>query len=333
MRYLANIVLLLSICFVPTVFAVAEVPGTIAPHSCDSDKNVTLTVEVVNATASGVSVEGDVVFLAVYHGQQQVSAKEVFVDSAGLAVFKNVSGGKHFHAVMRARHSDMMFSGQSIRLDCPGDDAYGKVEVYDVGLDNSVITVGTHHLSLKIEGQSLVVTEFMQLINATDKAVSSSNTDKGGEPKVIEISLPAGFSDLKFSKYFVESAVVATDDGFYDTMAIPPGAYDASFSYKIDLQKSVLGLQKNISISTKEFTVFSMLDGPVLEGAGQAEGKFFMADGTEAQYYAASSYSAGDKVALQVTGIEAAGYGRMLLVVTVAVVVLLVAAGVKRFKS
>jgi len=287
------------------VFAAKKLPPTSDEPSPHSHPTITFTMKVVNATVSGSPVEGDKAFVAIYHGNKQTAVMVALVDSSGMAVFKDIPGGGHFQAVPRAEHSEMMFGGQPVSLESPNNEVSCTVEVYDVGFDNSVIAVGTHHLTVKSVGQSLMVTEFMQLLNTTDKAVSSNNMNKNDKPKVIEISLPKGFSDLKFSQYFDKNAVVVTEDGFHDTMAIPPGSHEASFAYKIDMDRLVMNVQKKFSLPTKDFMVFSQLEQMTQEGLGQPQGTFNMPDGTEAKYYASTSYKAGDELVFQIKSIKA----------------------------
>lgn len=301
MSCLWNFILLLTIILSTTVCAVAEVPSPVARHSGGNLVTVTLTIDVVNGTASGSAVAGDKAFITIFHGNEQTGTMEAIVDSAGMAVFKDIHGDSHYQIVPRVQHDNITFGGAAVRLDTAEKDIRCSVEVYDVSLDSSVITVGTHHLILNVTGESLVVTEFMQLINPTDKAVSSSNVDADSKPKVITVSLPSGFKELKFLQYFVKSAMVETEDSFYDTMSIPPGSFDAMFTYKLDLINPVMDIQKVISMATEEFTVFSQLESKALHGAGESAGDYIIPDGSKVVYYAPCSYKAGDDVLLQIT--------------------------------
>lgn len=320
LRYLAVIILLVVFVSGAAVFAGAEVSQPADRHSEDSHQTVTLNLKVVNGTGLGTAVEGDRAFIDIYSGDERVEAMESSVDSVGEAVFKDVPGGDDFMALPRVRHDNMMFSGLSVSLEPSDGKVHCSVEVYDVSEDNSVISAGTHHLTLKIVGRSLVVTEFMQLINSTDKAVSSTK-DAGKSPKVIDVSLPAGFKDLEFTDYFIESETFVTDEGFYDTMAIPPGSYNASFTYRLDLDGPVMDFQKIITMPTKEFMVFSELGDVKLQGLGEPEGKLNMPDGTEANYYPAVSYNAGDKLVFQLVGIEDVRSFRAMIIIVSAVLV------------
>ena len=54
MRHLRNLILLLTLVSAATVFAVPEAPNPLANHADIIKKSGTVTVEVTNATASGL---------------------------------------------------------------------------------------------------------------------------------------------------------------------------------------------------------------------------------------------------------------------------------------
>jgi len=327
-KYLSITLILLTLITANTAFVLAE-----DTHQHQEHKIVTVTVKVVNGTASGTSVVGDKAFITIYHGDQLIETKEADVDSAGNALFSDVPGGGHYSIIPRSKHSNMMFAGPSVNLGIAEKNINASVEVYDVGKDNSVISIGTHHLIMKIVDQSLVITEFIQLVNATDKAISSADLDQDSKPKVINIKLPSGFKDLKSAQYFVENAIVVTEDGFYDTMAIPPGSFDAMFTYKIDLVGPVMDIKKDITMQTNDLMVFSQLPDGMLMGIGQSEGKFIMPDGSEANYYPSASFNTGEKLVFQIAGIETDRSAMVMMIIVTVIFVIFVLIIAKKLLS
>ena len=114
--------------------------------------------------------------------------------------------------------------------------------------------------------------------------------------------LPVGFKDLTCSRYFQENALVITKDGFYDTMAIPPGQYDADFSYRLKIDSETIDIVKKISLPTSEFMVFSLLDKGQLQGLGNSGGEVNLADGSSAEYFSFPELKAAEQIKFQLTG-------------------------------
>ena len=118
----------------------------------------------------------------------------------------------------------------------------------------------------------------------------------------IEILLPESFTNLTMQDYFHESAIVVTEEGFYDIMASPPGEHHASFSYSLDIASDVVEITKKMSMPTAQFMVFSQLPPGNLKGLGDPAGNMTLGDGSSAEYFTVSSLERGQEVKFQLTG-------------------------------
>ena len=265
------------------------------PHSFAA-----VTVRLHNGTAAGGDVAGDSVKLTVDAQGRPVASMEGEADAEGKAVFENVVTGNGIAAVAQARHGDMSFGGEALNLE-PGKTSFETVvEVYEVSTDNTQLSVGSHHFILRAQGNSLVITEVMQLTNPTDRAVSSATKDADGKPQVVHVYLPAGHHNFNAGEYFVADALIFTPEGFYDTMAIPPGTYRAVFAYEIPITGKTTEIRKTMSMPVSDFAVFSQLPPGSIEGLGPARP---MADAdAEAEYFASAAYDAGRTLTFKVVG-------------------------------
>lgn len=287
-----------------------------------------LTVEVTNGTANGTTVTDDMVSVRVYEHGQLLRTLESTVSADGVAVFENVSIGDHTVALARAKHQDMMFNGRPVTLRPREKEFFALVQVFDVSDDMSNLSIGTHHLIIKAHPVLLEITEYMQLKNSSDMAVTSKERDNQNRPVVLEIILPKGFKNLRFSGYFEDDAVLVTEKGFYDTMAVPPGEYQAAFSYTIEITSDTIDIVKEISLPTSNFVVFAELGQAKLQGLGQSENQLIRTNGVPMEYYKRSNLAPAEKIAFQITGFNvnrsALGTWVILAVVFGAIVVLAV---------
>ncbi|MCD6394634.1 MAG: hypothetical protein J7M40_14160 [Planctomycetes bacterium] len=163
-------------------------------------------------------------------------------------VVNGTSDGVDVAAVAIAQHGDITFACRMFQLGSGQKTFTAKIDVYEVSTEASKITVGTHHLIIKPQDDSVVITEYMLLNNPTDRAISSLDKDEQDKTKVVQIHLPKGFRDLTFEDYFEADAVVVTDDGFHDVMAMPPGEHAAEFSYALDITSETLEITKKFSM-------------------------------------------------------------------------------------
>jgi hypothetical protein len=133
-------------------------------------------------------------------------------------------------------------------------------------------------------------------------AITSEEKDENDKNKVIDVMLPEGFNNLTCSRYFQQNALVITKDGFYDTMATPPGQYDVDFSYSLEIDSDTIDIVKKISLPTSEFMVFSLLDKGRLQGLGDSKGEVKLADGSSAEYFSFPDVKIGEQIKFQVVG-------------------------------
>jgi hypothetical protein len=176
--------------------------------------------------------------------------------------------------------------------------------VFDVSFDNSALSATTHHLKIRQEGSLLVLSEFIHLRNPSDFAITSKVKDSQNRTIVLTIPLPKGFKDFTCSGYLVSDALVFTEEGFYDTMAVPPGDYQLIFSYNIEIKSPDVDITKKISLPTSSFIVFSQLGPETIRGLGKGDGTVVLPDGIAAEYYDRSSMSAGAQIALKIVGLS-----------------------------
>ena len=289
---------LLMISIMSSLFSVSYLAG----QNIESEKQITLTINVTNSTANGTPTVNNEVLVTIFEQGKLTQTLKGNVDSEGKAVFENVPTGNNVTALPRIKHQNMMFNGHPIALKTGQTVFNGHVEVYEVSTDKSKLSVATHHFIIKVEADALRITEYMRLDNSSDMAITSVEKDENDKSKVIEAMLPVGFKDLTLSKYFQENALVITKDGFYDTMATPPGRYDAEFSYSLDIDSETIDIIKKISLPTSEFMVFSLLDKGRLKGLGDSKGEVNLADGSSAEYFSFSELKVAEQIKFQAVG-------------------------------
>lgn len=268
---------------------------------------VRLTVEVRNHTANGAPVVGNEVMLHLYRGHEQIACRSATVGEDGTVVFEDLPGAPGIVAVARARHQDMMFRSRPVPLHSAAGEFSVVVQVFDVSTDPSHLSIDVHHLMIAVHPTSLEFTEYLQLNNSSDMAVTGFERDERNRPIVLPVSLPEGFRDLAAASYFEHEALVITRDGFYDTMAVPPGQHQIAFSYRLPISRGATKIGKEITVATAQLMVFWEQRQGALEGLGEPSERFMNADGVPVEYYRRSDLKRGDTLAFQISGLNPAG--------------------------
>jgi hypothetical protein len=263
-------------------------------------------VEVTNATAGGATVVGDEVTLQVYRHEQPVQMLGAKVGEDGKAAFEAVTSGPHLQAVARVKHQSMSFRSRSVALSAEGSPFSVPVTVYDVSTDTSTLSVGTHHIMIGVRDSSLQLSEYIQLRNPSDKAVTSADRDTGNRPVVVAFKLPEGFRDLAPSSYLEPGSLVITPEGFYDTLAVPPGEHHISFSYRVPIDHDTVSLTREVSLPTSELAIFWEQGQGTLEGLGDPESRLVNNENVPVEYYRRTDLKPGDKITFRISGFNMA---------------------------
>jgi hypothetical protein len=119
---------------------------------------------------------------------------------------------------------------------------------------------------------------------------------------VIRVKLPEGFQDLRESSYLEREALIVTRDGFYDTMAVPPGEHQVTFSYRLDIDRRTMRVAKEMTLPTAELMVFWEHGQGRLEGLGEPNDRLVNGAGVPIEYYRRSTLRPGDTIAFQISG-------------------------------
>jgi len=289
---------------ITTILAMLFVAGAVAGAEAETPAGTTLTVEVVHGTADGAPVAGDELVVQVYQPEQLVSSFETQIDANGIGVLEDVPTGQHMRAVARVKHQNMVFTSRPVALLPSLNAVSASVQVFDVSEDASQLSVGTHHVTIALSASALTCSEYMQLTNPSDKAIKGSERDARGRQIVVKVMLPEGFTELSATGYLEQGALVLTESGFYDILAVPPGQYDLTFSYKLPLDSKTQNIVKEITLPTEDLTVFWEGAPGKLEGLGEPEGRLVNAQGTSVQYFHQNGLKPGEKIAFRITGVE-----------------------------
>ncbi len=315
MKLLLTTVVLAAACMPKTGQASDQTPGT------------RLTFEVRNNTAHGTAVAGDEVTLHLHGGPQPIESRSAKVGEDGRAVFEDLPAGQGIVAVARVKHQNMAFRSGPVALDSAAAEPAARVQVFDVSTDASKLSIGMHHVMVALRGATLEVTEFLQLSNSSDMAVTGRERDGRDRPVVLRIMLPKGFGDLKASSYLEHEALVVTETGFYDTMAVPPGDHQVTFSYSVDVGRGATQIVKEITLPTAHLMIFWEHGQGALRGLGEPSDRLMNADGVPIEYYRRTGLKPGETLAFEITALAAKGSDLTTWIVLAAVfaVILIVA--------
>jgi hypothetical protein len=310
-----------------------HVCASAAENAPVQSKPLELLVQVLHGTPNGHPVTGEPVVVEIYRHGELVDTLQGQLGNDNKVLLENVPSGDHLTAVAYVMHEGMRFVGRPIALRPEDEPVTTIVQVFDVSHENSKLSAKTHHLIVERRGRSLDVTEFLQITNPSDLAITSNEKDGQGRAKVFKIPLPKGYRNFNSSSYLAPEALGFTEQGFYDTMATPPGDHEVVFSYTLDIKSDTMDVTKQISLPTANFVLFVQSLGQEVRGLGEADGHMVMGNGTSAEYYTLNDLPRGAKVAFTIVGLGTGSAGSASWMVLAVIFGAIIAVALFRLRS
>ena len=275
-----------------------------------------LVVMVANGTPNGASTVDDPVTVDIYRENELIDTLQGRVGPEGNTVFPKVPVGQHLVAAVVCKHQKVAFEGQAIPLNPSRGHLIARVQVYDVSSDNAELSVSTHHIIIKPAAGSVLVSEYMRLTNSANRAISAGPRDDSGKPAVLTVMLPPGHKNFQTASYFHRDALVFTQDGFYDTMAVAPGKYHVQFSYTLDITDETMEFVKRFSLATNDLILFIAIPDAQAIGVGSPT-QFTLSDGMASDYYSLGPQKPGEELRFQLAGLKVPRIDRSWLIMAV----------------
>jgi hypothetical protein len=105
--------------------------------------------------------------------------------------------------------------------------------VYDTTSAATHIFVDQHHILVEPVADSLLIQEFMRLLNVGRKTYIGTFSDSFGVRVTLDVTLPPGASTPKLSGGFSEASFTFHHGGFIDSRPLQPGSRGLLFTYAL----------------------------------------------------------------------------------------------------
>jgi hypothetical protein len=273
-------------------------PEETAPQDLDTG---TIMVEVFDHSGGTllaqnleVRLEGFDHFDPVYHDTYPLLPDGVveFTEvpyQAGRLFFASIAYGG---AVYRSEITEFVPEGSSLIL---------QVEIFETTTDASHLSVDRIHVLVDYPQPDMVqIGEVIILSNYGDATVVA---EAAGLPAV-SFPLPDGATAIEFENGALGQRYLQTQDGFGDTVSIPPGAgvYQVLVYFALPYQNNKLEFIQNMNYPVEAVVVLMPVGDMVLKGENLEElGIQTLQDGT-AQVYSSGELNRGEQLQFEISG-------------------------------
>ena len=255
---------------------------------------------VVNQTPDGASIGVLEVTLITYTNVQVASEQKTTIDSTGKFEFKGLSvdSANAYQVKTRFQEADYVSEMATLTADSPSQTL--ELTVYDSTTSDETIQASSGHIVVYIGQGNLDILEVWRFSNTGTKTFIGTPGITGRV--TLRFTLPAGaITVTPGGGLFPET----TDTGIADTMPVPPGFTDISFSYVVPYEGSSVALSRKADYAIASFGLLVQDAGVTVKSVALAESDPLDMGGAMFQYFTAQSLSRGADIDALITGLGA----------------------------
>jgi hypothetical protein len=264
----------------------------------------TVYVEIIDHSGGVVSTQDIDVRLEGYDEFEKSFERILELPGEGPAVFYDVpliSGRVYFASIA---YSGAVYRSAIHQVGPETREIVLQVSIFETTTDTAGITIDRIHVLIDYPGpESIQISEILILSNLGDKTVVAGDP---GRP-VLTFPLPEGASDIQFENGAFGQRYIETEDGFGDTVSIPPGpgVYQVLVYYRLPFRGSKLDYSQTMNYPVS--AVVAMTPAGLLK----IKGNFFQDLGMQSlpngdvQVYSGDEIAKGDNLEFRITGIKA----------------------------
>ncbi len=190
--------------------------------------------QVVNGTPGGSSVADQSISLVSYGGDAEAGSQDAKTDAQGGFRFEGLATGSDYTYQVTITYQGAQYASEWLTF--TEEESIRSVEllVYDTTGSDEAIRVMTSHAVIYVEGDTLLVKEFLLFVNTGDRTyVGSEEALVAGRKRTLRFSLPEEATELQLTRGLLECCTVRTETGLADTIPIAPGAKEVAYSYRV----------------------------------------------------------------------------------------------------
>ena len=301
-----------SLTFAPSSQPVAEEPAstpaatqevgpaaTELPTTAISETLGTITGNVVNASGGEVPANLSLT-LHGFDNMQMAITQTVTTNADGSFVFDNVSMPPGRAFIVITEYGNTTYNSDVAQVDAGQNSLNLPLEIYDTSTDASVLKVDRLHLFFEfLDSKTVRVVELYVISNPTQTTLVAAEK---GQP-VVRFTLPQGAENLEFQDGQLGQRFIKTEDGFGDTVAVPPGQgqYEVLYAYTMPYDRK-LELDQPVSMPVDAVVIL------VPEGGVKIKSDMLTDNGTQdvqgAKYrlFEGASLLPGERLRMSITG-------------------------------
>ncbi len=214
--------------------------------------------QVLSATAGDTPIQGAIVTLRSWRGDEELPPQEMLTDEQGQFSFSGLEVLDHEYQLL-VGHEDVTYAFAR-KAFLPDETVLSvPLSVYDTTSDEGVVTVDRAHLIIDGDAEHLHVQEVHILTNTSLATYVPRNPETG--EGAIRFPVPIGASNLDWLGGFSAGSVAVSEAGFNIYALFLPGTVEVAFSYTLPFSASPDEVRKTFPYAVDHLDVFVAASG------------------------------------------------------------------------
>ncbi|MEW6033936.1 MAG: carboxypeptidase-like regulatory domain-containing protein [Chloroflexota bacterium] len=281
-----------------TTIALAMLAATILSTPAFAEEQPGITGQVVNRTADGQTVGGLEVTLITYINGQQSSQQKTTCDDQGGFEFRGLSADPSYAYEVYVSYQGVEYTSPRLVLKPEEPIQSMELSVYETTEDDSAIETVNSHMVLYLDQGTIQVLEVWRFVNAGDRTYIGSLVKETRH--TLQFTLPRGAQDILSGDGFDPQF---TDSGMADTLPLPPGIRDISFTYLIPYSSASMTVSRQTDYPVVSFGLLVQDKGVQVKTVALAPSEPLTIADSRFLYFVGQNLARGTDIDISLTGL------------------------------
>lgn len=288
----------------PTLTSSPESPSKLdpTPEAIVEETSGTVFVEVINRANDG-DLKGDLqVRLEGYDHMTRVYHQTLPLEKGGQVTFDPVpfKPGRFYFASLN--YQGAIYRSDIVELEPDLSSLDLDVEIYNTTTDHAALSMERVHIFVNFSQEDVV--QFGEIFTVSNFGEKTVVAKESGDP-VLVFPLPEEAQNLRFESGALGERYILTEEGFGDTLSIPPGSgvYQMLVFFDLPYENQELAFEQKMKLPVGAVVVITPAGGVKLKGSSLKDmGVREVQDGS-IHVYSREQLCKGEKITFSLSGL------------------------------
>ncbi|MBI4180397.1 MAG: hypothetical protein HY528_00515 [Chloroflexi bacterium] len=279
---------------------------------------------IVNATATGGSVNDQLITLRTYLSDTEKTSATTKTDTEGRFTFTGlVTTNTSYSYDVTATFQEADYTSERLTFKAEELSKSIEITVYDSTGSDATIRVADAHTIIFVGQGSLKIVEVFSVSNDSDRTyIGSGEITATGKRRTVMLPLPDKSTDLQYGGELMLCCVLPPDkEGFWDTMPVLPGSKTIAYSSQVSYSGGEYTYSRKVYAPTASYDLLIQGKNIAVAGDQLVSQGLVEFENSQFQQFSGGDFTLGDVVLAKLSVLpQSANQGPILWIVLTLIV-------------